>query len=71
MFYNNDFVFEKYGCHILSGVIYASMYNSAYTVCALSIDRYFAVASPVRMRKYRTKQIAITVVVFTWLLAVL
>lgn len=46
-----------------------SMYNSAYTVCALSIDRYFAVASPVRMRKYRTKQIALTVVVFIWFFA--
>lgn len=69
MFYGHDFVFGKYGCHILSCCIYMSMYNSAYTVCALSIDRYFAVASPVRMRKYRTKQIALTVVVFIWFFA--
>jgi somatostatin receptor 4 len=70
MFYD-DFIFGAFGCHLLSSIIYTSMFCSVYTVCAISIDRFFAVASPLNMRRYRTKNIAIGVVWFLWIFAFL
>ena len=95
MMKENDFIFGKAGCHLLTFLIYSSMYTSAYTVmfkkfsyknqififfnnyffeqikvAALSVDRYFAVASPVRMRKYRTKQMALSIAVVLWIIAI-
>ena len=45
--------------------------KSAFTVAALSVDRFCAVSSPLGMRKYRRKDCAIYVTIFTWIAATL
>jgi len=66
-----DFIFGILGCKILTGLLYMSMYNSAYTVCALSIDRFLAVTYPLRMRKFRTRFHALLITIFLWLFSFL
>lgn len=71
MFNNTSFIFGETVCQVYTGWMYSSMYNSAFTVTALSIDRFCAVSSPLGMRKYRRKDCAIYVTVFTWIAATL
>ena len=58
MFNNLNFIFGPIICKVYTGWMYASMYNSVFSVTALSIDRFCAVASPMKMRKYRKKETA-------------
>ena len=87
MFNNTSFIFGETVCQVYTGWMYSSMYNryvcqfkvnkrfmeskSAFTVAALSVDRFCAVSSPLGMRKYRRKDCAIYVTVFTWIAATL
>ena len=45
--------------------------KSAFTVTALSIDRFCAVASPLKMRRYRSRSTAFYVTLTTWILSFL
>ena len=47
------------------------IHKSAFTVTALSIDRFCAVASPLKMRRYRSRSTAFYVTLITWILSFL
>ena len=59
--------------HFLSPTLWSDFWTnkSAFTVTALSIDRFCAVASPLKMRRYRSRSTAFYVTLITWILSFL
>ncbi|XP_046548369.1 probable G-protein coupled receptor 83 [Haliotis rubra] len=55
-------------CHLVNFSLMTSVYVSTYTLTAIAIDRHRVILTPLTIRM--SKQLAITVLVFIWVLAI-
>ncbi|XP_067684552.1 allatostatin-A receptor-like [Haliotis asinina] len=58
--------FGNAGCKLTQFMTYLSFFASVYTLVLLSLDRYLAVAHPIRSMRYRTERNTWLAVVITW-----
>ncbi|XP_038064430.1 galanin receptor type 1-like [Patiria miniata] len=65
-----SWIFGGFMCKIVQFLTYVSMCASIFTLVAMSMDRYFAVAYPLKFFGVRTLKNSISIIVLIWVLAV-
>ncbi|MEE6469077.1 hypothetical protein FKM82_008489 [Ascaphus truei] len=63
---NNDWVFGKGLCNVVSVLYYANMYSSILTIMFISIVRYLGIVHPMRSTTWKRKRYAVVTCIGMW-----
>ncbi|CAH2220530.1 P2Y purinoceptor 8 [Pelobates cultripes] len=64
---NNNWIFGKGLCNVVSVLFYANMYCSILTIMSISIERYLGIVYPMKSSTWRRKRYAVAAIIFIWI----